>query len=138
MALAALALRGARRPYAPGLLLVLVVSTVLAHGDTLFPFAWETGVLASTAFVFPVAYQYLFDAGELNRPGARRPTVLLGLCGLTALVVTVGVVRALTGGATARTDAGLASALLPLPVAAAAVAATLRSSGPGQGGDVDV
>ncbi len=74
-AVAALA-RHQRRELPPSLTLVLVVSTLMAHGSTLIPSSW-TAALFVIMLPVPLLYVLSIDAGALNDRGPGRPTAVL-------------------------------------------------------------
>jgi hypothetical protein len=63
------------------LTLILVVSSINALGETLIPPAllW---IGFSILLIFPMAYQFLFDAKEINEAGIQRITTVIRVIGL--------------------------------------------------------
>lgn len=120
------------------LTLVLVVSTLLAHGGTLVPAGWSAG-LFYLALVFPLAYGLLFDSEALNAPGADRSArgarVLrsLGLqAAVLALVATAVAMGWSAPGSSLADEAG--KLLFAVPFTVLLVAAAISASD-GRSGD---
>jgi hypothetical protein len=116
----------------PGtLMLVLVVSTLVAHPFRILPSAWRTGGLFYLLVLYPVVYGFVFDAATLNesirrgRPekAVRETSVAATLLTTTSMLIGMGI----TGPATEsleRLVLGQAGrAYLLVPAAALAVAA---------------
>jgi hypothetical protein len=85
---------GRQRRVGPGaLLIILVVSTLVVHGNTLLPTSptiWLLGLVV----VFPVAWELLFDSEDLNAATTGRSTLVLSTVGVraVALALLVGLV----------------------------------------------
>jgi hypothetical protein len=114
------------------LLLVLVVSTLLAHPSVILPPGWKRGVLFYLALVFPVAYQFLADAESLNVPKEGREARVLSVVGLatvpltiTVLLVALGFARPGASGPLQSFVGDVGSLYLAVPFAAMLVAARL-------------
>ena len=133
--LAALWLAGRQRAAPPGVLLfVLIVSTLVAGPGLLLPVFWDAGFLFYLSLLFPVAYQFLFRARELNEPGPGRQGRVLWEVGMSCALLTIAAFRAaaglaLPGGIDPVTqlleDAG--TLYLMIPFAAILVAAAVTS-----------
>jgi hypothetical protein len=114
------------------LLLVLVVSTLLAHPSVVLPPGWKRGVLFYLALVFPVAYQFLADAESLNVMNEGREARVLSVVGLasvpltiTVLLVALGFARPGASGPLQSFVGDVGSLYLAVPFAAMLVAARL-------------
>ncbi len=78
------------RPQA--LLVALVVFTLIGHPGVLLPAGWRTGTLFYLALVYPVAWQFLVRARELNGHAPVRPARVLGAIALAALLLVIAAV----------------------------------------------
>jgi len=112
--------RGLQRTLAP-VLVIAVAATVLAHPQVLLPGLLTSQTGSYLAFAFPVAYQFLFGAQGLNAPGPRRQRRVLLVAGYATAALAVGVLRGARGAPAAGEDRAMASALLLVPTAVAAV-----------------
>ena len=119
------------------LTLVLVVSTLLAHGATLIPAGWSVG-LFYLALVFPIGYALLLDSQALNRPApdrAARVVRALGLqAALLALVATAVAMGWSAPGSSLADEAGKLLFAVPFSVLLVAAAISGRvDTGPVSG-----
>jgi hypothetical protein len=86
-----------QRVAGPGaLMVILVASTLLAHHATVIPRSWGSTVFY-LALLYPVAYQFLFDAKELNQNVPARSTRVLAATGLAEVVLTIVAMRLWVG-----------------------------------------
>lgn len=131
----AIALARGRRTGADAgsLALVLVVSTLMAHGGTLVPPAIAS-ILVLAAILFPPFRELAFGSRELNEPSHVRPARVLGSLGRqgAALLLVAGT-RTIVGGVGQTGFEALGHVLFGPPYAALLVAAvvTMRRRRPG-------
>jgi hypothetical protein len=135
VAILALVLVAGRRTGADAgsLALVLVVSTLMAHGGTLVPAAFAS-VLVLTAVLFPAFRELVFGSRELNEPTPVRPARVLGSLGrLSAALLLVAGTRTIVAGGSDPGIERLGQLLFGPPYAALLVAAvvTMRRRRPG-------
>ncbi|WUS75753.1 hypothetical protein OG394_13155 [Kribbella sp. NBC_01245] len=109
------ALSGRLRIRLVPLLVVALASTIVAYPAGLVDLVLLSGIGNGIAFVLPLAYLFLFDATGLNKASDVREARLLRVFALTALALTVGVLRAYFGDPVAAQDVELAASLLLVP-----------------------
>jgi len=110
---------------AASLIVVGAASTILGHAQTLSPEILLGGAGATLVFVFPVAYQLLFDAEGLNSRDHGRSRRLMSLAAVTTGALVIAALRSARGSPLAGQDIALAGTLLPVPVLAASLAVVL-------------
>ncbi len=110
---------------AGSLALVLVVSTLMAHGGTLVP-SPVASVLVLAAVLFPPFRELVFGSRELNEPSPVRPARVLGSLGRqgAALLLVAGT-RTVVGGGGETGFQVLGQLLFGPPYAALLVAAVI-------------
>lgn len=120
---------GRQRVAPPSILaLALVVSSLLAHGDTLLPTGLGLAFFAA-ALAFPVIYELTLDSEGLNADRADRSIRVLRALGIRSAVMTL-VAVAIAVNVTALAESSnddLARLLFALPFSVIVVAAAMRS-----------
>ena len=127
-ALAFLWWSGHQRMVGPGpLTIILVVTGVLLHGNTLLPTA-PIGWLLSLVIIFPVLYELSFDSEGLNEPSGEQISRLLSSVGLRAVIIVIllAAVSIDLGELTSGIDRQVAFVLLAPPFAAIIVATVIH------------
>ena len=132
-AVVAARVRGSSLPESD-LVIVLVVSTLVAHPLGIMPAAWQSGPSFYLLLVYPILYKFLFDSTWVNEsdPGIR-PGRVLRIAGFTALLVATNAMLILLGRAGPGIDTveavilgAIGEAYLLVPVGALVVAAALQ------------
>jgi hypothetical protein len=119
----------------PGpLVLVLVTSSMTTYVAKLVPNDFRVGMMFYLGLIFPVAYQFLADAKELNEHTVNRRARVLAVTGIAALALAVQATQANSGdltferGSAADLGLGLLRAPLLLLVLAVTISAMPRTT----------